>query len=118
MPTKTRRSGGRKMWETVHAMGHSTFYLTEKEPRDAAKYLKQCGYPDAKIVARPLLVLDLSPDAVTALRETIEQILSPFDPVFYHNVPKSDRKKYEQKARSILTALGALPATKKHHARG
>lgn len=120
MPTKTRRSGGRRMWETVHAMGHSTFYLTEKEPKDAAKYLKRCGYPAAKIGARPLLVLDLSPDAVQALRETIAKIL--FETGRGSGEIWGDQTRFMKQASyveadAILTALGALPVTKRNHAR-
>lgn len=57
----------------------------------------------------PVLILDLSPDAVQALREKIIRI----DRQAYDKFRTS-----EQMADSVLSALGALPATKRNHARG
>lgn len=80
-----------------------------------------------KSVGTPVLVIDLSPDAVQALREKIAHAVDPEakEPcATLRNNPNPNLPWFDyeydalMKADAILTALGALPATKKHHARG
>lgn len=97
MPTKTRRSGGRRMWQ--HEAIDGTSFVTNLRE----EYCKQ----------KPVLVLDLSPKSLRELEHTIAELL------IRNRVVYAVTQRWELiTAQKVLTALGALPATKKHHARG